>query len=170
MIAGFFLVLGAVLAFVFNGIQETRRVKLETNQRWDQDLREHVSAVITLSRRLRTAADDFRAVADTMALIAINEVHGGEPSMPPAGHNAAIAELTDTFNALARECNMLRLIAPLSVREAAEKVWECASEVVQKGGDPLNGFAVANNLVVAVDVLAESVRAHFAIPNAERRR
>jgi len=170
VIAGSFLVLGAVLAFMFSSIQEKRRVELQISQRWDQDLREHVSAVIALSRQLRTAAVDFRALADTMAIVAVDEMQRDESPMPPSEHIVVVAELTDTFNALVRECNMLRLVAPLGVRQAAETVWECASEVLQNGGDPLNGFAVENNLVVAVDELAESVREHFLIPGTERSR
>ncbi|MEX0158738.1 MULTISPECIES: hypothetical protein [unclassified Microbacterium] len=170
VIAGSFLVLGAVLAFMFSSIQEKRRVELQISQRWDQDLREHVSAVIALSRQLRTAAVDFRAMADTMAIVAVDEMQHDESPMPPSEQIVVVAELTDTFNALVRECNMLRLVAPLGVRQAAETVWECASEVLQNGGDPLNGFAVENSLVVAVDELAESVREHFLIPGTERSR
>lgn len=154
--------LGAWLNHVFNRRHEDRKAARETAQRWDSNLLDHTASVIALSKRLRSAAADYRTVEDAMTAVGLDQMNRGATITPPAGHMAAINELESAFDDLARECNLLELLAPPLVREATRQVWDCAAAVMRSDG---SGFEVSHALTEAVDALGEAVRAHLRIPN-----
>lgn len=159
--------LGSWLTHVFARRQEDRRAERERGQRWDQNLLSHTSSVIALSKRLRSAASDYRIVEETMVAVSLDQMHHGEEVTPPAGHMPAVTELERAFDDLARECNLLELVAPPAVRVATQHVWECAAAVLRGAGSDVPGqFMVSHDLIEAVDALGEAVRVHLHILSA----
>lgn len=162
VIAGGFLVLGTVLGYFFNRAQDLRAAKRERLQRWDENVLAHSSSVISLVKRLRSAAIDARTVEDTLTQISIDQMKRGEAVPPPSPYRPHLDELTGSFDALLRECDLLELVAPPLIREATRSLMDCAREVVSQDFEE-EGFSASIALRDSADGLASTVRQHFGI-------
>ena len=156
------VIIGAVLVFIFNRAQDERRATRERLQRWDQNVLNHTSSVIGLTKRLRSAAIDFRTVETTMASLAVDQMKRGEPIDLPPVHNPALDELMESFEALAQECDLLELVAPPTVREATKHV-QVAAQAVVRAKDAVDGREAGKEVRNASDVLGNTVREYFGI-------
>lgn len=147
VVAGAFLLLGAILGFLFNWFLEGRKQKRELRARWDANLLDHTSAVTTLTKTLALAARDYHV---------FEKREFDEATAPSA------AKMHNAYGDLQRECDLLSLVAPPVVRDAAKKVMERAWPIVRlKETDDL--IEVYESLQDAADDLAAEVRKHFGI-------
>ncbi len=168
LIAGIFLILGAVLAFVFNSIQDSRKARREKQQRWDQNVLAHASEVITLLKKFRSAASDARTSEAVFTQLAVDQMKRGEAIDPPPFDHPAMSALMSAYDDLTRECDLLRLVAPQRVRDAVEEVWVQAGGVLLDTAEEDLDRAVALNS--AESGLATSVRTYFGIERERRHR
>ncbi|MCC9053018.1 hypothetical protein LOK55_01605 [Microbacterium sp. F2E] len=168
VIAGGFLVLGAFLAFVFNLIQDNRRAAREKAQRWDQNVLNHTSAVITLTKRLLSASSDYQAAQRVEIDLMLDQQRRGEKIEFPTIARPALSILSDTFEAFNQACDELALVAPTPVRVAVDEHWEHASSLMQTVSSE-ESDASRVNLSLSSDSLSATVRDYFGIERLGRR-
>lgn len=168
VIAGGFLVLGAFLAFVFNLIQDNRRAAREKAQRWDQNVLDHTSTVITLTKRLLSASSDYQSAQQVEIDLMRDQQRRGENIDLPTIARPALRILSDTFEAFNQACDQLALVGPTSVRVAVDEHWEYASALMRADS---SGTASTPrvNLALSSDSLSATVRDYFGIESFGRR-
>lgn len=108
VIAGAFLVLGAFLAFVFNLIHDNRRATREKGQRWDKNVLDHTSTVITLTKCLISASSDYQSALRVRIDVSLEQQRRGEKIEYPTIARPALSILSDTFDAFSQACDSLR--------------------------------------------------------------
>lgn len=168
VIAGGFLVLGAFLAFVFNLIQDNRRAAREKAQRWDQNVLDHTSTVITLTKRLLSASSDYQSAQQVEIDVMLDQQRRGEKIDFPTIARPALSILSDTFAAFNQACDELALVAPTPVRVAVDEHWEYASALMQADSSEASA-APRVNLSLSSDSLSATVRDYFGIESFVRR-
>ncbi|MFK4761557.1 hypothetical protein ACI3KS_11530 [Microbacterium sp. ZW T5_45] len=160
--------LGAWLSYVFNRRHEDRKAAREDAQRWDQNVLNHTSAVITLTRQLRSAASDYFGAEQVQLDILLDQQLRGEAIDAPTIAQPALRIFSDTFDAFTQECDQLALVAPTSVREAVQSHWEFAAALM-RANPAEDTFTPAHDLASSADVLATSVRQYFGIESIDQR-
>lgn len=130
LIAGGFLVLGAVLAFVFNVVQDARRTRREDHQRWDARLLEHSPKIVELARKYVEAIRVVYTEANRQDRKVQRARQPGSfwrnspPSMIAAMTDGPVVQARilalDALHKLAAECAAMNPIAPDVVNSAAD--------------------------------------------------
>ncbi|PVW05432.1 hypothetical protein DEA06_06750 [Microbacterium sp. Gd 4-13] len=161
-IAGAFLILGAVLGFWFNRLQDERKATRERSYQWDQNLLSRSSTMITLVRQLNSAAYDHETWTRTYTELAVDQMQRGEPVDPLPVAKPTLSTLSDTFSAFNEEFTTIQLIAPLAVRNAATETYHYATFLMEAQGRQAVEKA-ARELARSSEELEKAVRAHFGI-------
>ncbi|TFC63718.1 hypothetical protein E3O62_02505 [Cryobacterium sp. TMT2-15-1] len=152
IIAGSFLVIGAVLGYVSNSLQDTKKAKREQLRRWDQNVLDHTSRVILLTIQfIQDSGDHRRAV----------EIKPGEPLSSPISETT-LSKLLATYESLSSELVSMRLVTTAEVRAQVNEVRDnsflllMATNVEQMHED-------STRLTKSLDALESTVRKHFGI-------
>ncbi|GAA1250152.1 hypothetical protein JOF42_002357 [Microbacterium phyllosphaerae] len=162
VIAGSFLVLGAVLAFVFNLTQENRRTKRANVERWDQKILDHTSMVMTTTRQLIQDSFDHETALSVFSELAVDQMHRGESNDPPPIRERSGTNFYETFDALMGESSSLQLIAPKGVRDAINDLQTAAGDLFFAENELVRSESV-DRLHRVSAALEKSVRKHFGI-------
>jgi len=100
-IAGGFLILGAILGFLFNSINERRKEKREDSKKWNDELRLEAAQLVTLAHQLVLDAPDLQSARTDMtdsedidlikAYLQLSEeaVTKDDRAVPPQHHDQA---------------------------------------------------------------------------------
>lgn len=122
VLAGGFLILGALLGFFFNRLHDDRRAKRERHERWDENLLNYASNVVTIVRQFIQDGMEYDMVVGTFAQASVRQMHTGEPVSPPSIEEASMAALDESFEALMRQIATLKLVAPRDVRDTCSRL------------------------------------------------
>ncbi|MGH8953694.1 MAG: hypothetical protein ACRDVF_01640 [Microbacterium sp.] len=162
VIAGVFLLLGAVVGYFFNRLQDDRRAKREKLERWDQNLLNYTSTVMTMTRQLIEDSADHESVLSTLSELAVHQMNVGEQVDPPPLSEASGQSFYESFDALMSETSSLQLIAPEAVREAVGSLQQAAAGLYF-ATNPLARPENINLLHTSSAALEKAVRQHFDI-------
>lgn len=162
VVAGCFLIVGAVLGFLFNRLQDKQRAEREKHQRWDQNVLDHTSRVVLLSERFITEAHDHDLSVNTMAAAGVAQMQAGQPIDPPPVPVPTLVRFMDTYDELTNELASLRLVATSSIRDVAQEVKDEVWQLMMaRGLEEIYGRE--KTVRVAVRGLESAVRDHFGI-------
>ncbi|KQP01917.1 hypothetical protein [Leifsonia sp. Leaf264] len=167
VLTGFFTLAGVTLGYLFNQRAEKRKAERERLERWDENLLNHTSNVITLTKQLRSAAADFHTAERAQTEVMLDQQKRGESIGYPTIAQPALNAFMDAFEALSHECDQLALVAPPSVRDTVERHWELAAAVVRASTSE-DTFTPQHDLAEHSDLLAKSVRIYFGIEEGRR--
>ncbi|WIB60219.1 hypothetical protein DEJ13_17540 [Curtobacterium sp. MCLR17_007] len=166
VVAGCFLIVGALLGFFFNRIQDDRHAKRERHARWDENLLSYTSNVVTMVRQFIQDGMEYDMVVGTLADAAVSQMQAGEPVSPPPIGDASIAALDDSFEALMRQIATLKLVAPADVRDVASRLESAAPKFLKTHTEVVTtqrGVSQLHQLHQMATELEEAVRKHFEI-------
>lgn len=157
VIAGGFLVLGAVLGYWFNRLQDERKFKRDSNHRWDEDVLQHTSEVIALS-------DAFKdeAVGCIIKLTLRRKEVGSDDPMRLTLPWEERKVLFPKYEPLTAECTALRLVAPEQVRVAVVTL-ATEARTLLSSFSTVGAWPDTDRLSDAVEELESAVRRHFDI-------
>lgn len=162
VIAGGFLILGAVLGFFFNQLQDKRRAERERIQQWDKNLLDHASSAISLARQFISDAYDHETWMKGMAELQAEELRQGRPISPPPVEKPTIEAMMLTHAALTKEFSALQMIGPEAVRNAAVETQHYSSFVLE-AMDEKEVSRAAKQLAASLEPLEAAVRRHFQV-------
>lgn len=162
VIAGAFLIIGAVLGYVFNRLQDKERARRDRSQQWDQNLLAHASSAISLARQFINDAYDHETWMKGLAEIQTEDMRQGKPISPPPLDKPTIRALMQTHAALTKEFSTLQMISPEPVRNTARETQQYASFILQALSEEEVQQA-AKKLAASLEPLEASVRNHFAV-------
>ncbi|MDN4647246.1 hypothetical protein [Curtobacterium sp. PsM8] len=161
VVAGCFLIVGAVLGFFFNRLQDKHRADREKLQRWDQNVLDHTSRVVLLAERFISEAHDHERSERTMAEAGIAQMHAGQ-SVDPPPVPATLARFMDTYEEILSELTSLRLVATTNIRDEAQEVKDEVWQLMMVS--TMEDIYAREKLVRgAVKSLEAAVRDHFEI-------
>jgi hypothetical protein len=144
VVAGGFLLLGGVLGFFFNRLQDNRKAKREDRQRWDE-------RIIDLSASVLDSADrQARSAQQIMRILT------RDSPQPTELHERQEEE---AMRELARHTSTLRLMVTTDM--AAEVAAINLRSLELHHADRVGRDAEVFALMKAGDALLEKVRAHF---------
>lgn len=167
VLTGLFTLAGVTLGYLFNQRAEKSKVEHERLERWDENLLNHTSNVITLTKQLRSAASDFHTAERAQTELLLDQQKRGDPVDYPTMAQPTLNAFMDAFDALSHECDQLALVAPPSVRDVVENHWELAASVARASSSQ-DTFRAQHDLAEHADVLARTVRTYFGIEEARR--
>lgn len=151
VIAGSFLLIGAVLGYFFNRAQDNRKAKREHAERWY----DHVRA---LSAR---AVSTTREYVD--ATYRIGDQEGRDPDAP---NDKEFAPAAEVFSRLQGIWGELALVAPKSLEQAMRRIIDAAHEVrVAYYRDELDQ-EVYSRVSAAGTAFMDDVRAYLKVDDA----
>lgn len=162
VVAGSFLIVGALLGFWFNRLQDERKAKRDRAYQWDQKLLERASGAITLLRRLNGAAHDHDAWMRTLSELAIDQMKRGDPVDPIPVEKPTLEALLDTFAAFNEEFTTIQLLAPETVRHASVETYHYATFLME-ARDTKEIQKAARDLSTSSAAFEKAVRLHFGI-------
>ncbi|MET1083012.1 MAG: hypothetical protein ABWY12_08200 [Burkholderiales bacterium] len=147
MIAGGFLLIGAVLGFFFNRLQDERKAKREHHQRWDE-------RIIDLSASVLDDAD-HQMLAARQIMSAMMD-HDSSHSLEPIELQEVAA-----MEALSKHLAALALIVPkrLSPAVAIMKLRSLELHQADKAQRDMEVFALSR----AASKLQDEIRQHFGL-------
>jgi hypothetical protein len=154
VIAGGFLVLGAVLGFVFNRINEDRKAKQTNFVRWDPELRKITRAVI------RTA----RAALDSP--LEIIQFQNGGYEISDSAYKEVEAKLDKHAAALKRHLNDFEIIAPEKAFDALGEIWGRTIILrgsIRAGRMPSSAKDASSDLNKSIWNFIDVMRDHFGV-------
>ncbi|MEV8215000.1 hypothetical protein [Leifsonia sp. NPDC077715] len=157
VIAGGFLLLGAVLGFVFNRLNEDRKAKQAAAIRWDSELREIGAEVLTtVNEMTRTGA-----VLEVRTLY----VRGGKPDR--ATLLQAERQTNEHVESLAGFLVECQLIAPPNVYAALNRIsrsaWDFQGTLYPNSSSAGRVDAAHKQLLRDVWEFVETLRAHLGV-------
>ncbi|WIB34418.1 hypothetical protein [Curtobacterium sp. MCSS17_005] len=162
VVAGAFLIVGAILGFFFNRLQDKHRADREKLQRWDQNVLGHTSRVVLLAERFITEAHEHELSTRTLAEAGIAQMQAGKPIDSPPVPVPSLARFMDTYEEITSELTSLRLVATSSIRDDAqhvkEEVWQL---MMTRGYEKI--YQREKTVRKAVSSLESAVRDHFGI-------
>jgi hypothetical protein len=162
VVAGCFLIVGAVLGFLFNRLQDKQRAEREKHQRWDQNVLDHTSRIVLLSERFITEAHEHDLTVNTMAAAGVAQMQAGQSVEPPPVSVPSLARFMDTYDELTNQLASLRLVATSSIRDVAQEVKDEVWQLMMtRGSEEIYGRE--KSVRVAVQGLETAVRDHFGI-------
>ncbi|WIE74487.1 hypothetical protein [Curtobacterium sp. MCSS17_007] len=162
VVAGCFLIVGAILGFLFNRLQDKHRAKREKLERWDQNVLDHTSRVVLLAERFIAEAHEHELSTRTMAEAGIAQMHAGQPVAPPPVPVPTLARFMDTYEEIASELTSLRLIATSSIRDVAQTVKDEVWQLMMTT-EMADIYARERTVRTSVGSLETAVRSHFGI-------
>ncbi|WP_439692677.1 hypothetical protein ACRQ4B_17570 [Curtobacterium sp. SP.BCo] len=162
VVAGFFLIVGAVLGFYFNRLRDKREADREKYQRWDQNVLNHTSRVILLSERFIIEAHEHELSVKTMGAVGVAQMQAGQPVSPPPVPVPTLARFMGTYEEITSELTSLRLVATSSIRQEAQDVNDEVWQLMMTRG---SGDIYKREMTVrgSVRSLEAAVRDHFGI-------
>ncbi|AKV87172.1 hypothetical protein AKG07_13700 [Microbacterium sp. CGR1] len=118
VIAGGFLILGAVLGFLLNRLQDNRRAKREHEQRWYDHIRDLSGRAVATTREY------------AHRVYSIDEAEGGQDD-DDDGDNLTLRFATayEVFDRLQNLAGELSIAAPKDVNDAMEKILSAAHDL-----------------------------------------
>ena len=141
VIAGGFLLLGAVLGYFLNRAHDNRKAERDRIQRWDDRLLELVSEVFQAFEKFCSVAIETGRQVDGRKQLRIDGLIP-ESESPELEDLHSTATVSSAFIELAKACTELELIAPSPIREAAE---------------PMRTFTIAKVHPAGYEAMAEQV-------------
>lgn len=160
VVAGGFLIIGAILGFYFNRLQDKHRADREKLQRWDQNVLDHTSRVVLLTERFITETHEHETAVQVMALAGVAQMQAGQDIDSPFPHVPTLEQLMDTYETLTSELTSLRLIATSSIRDVAQTVKDEVWQLLMMT-DRADIRAQEPKLRESVSSLETAVRKHF---------
>ncbi|MBT1682700.1 hypothetical protein [Curtobacterium flaccumfaciens] len=151
------------MGFFFNRLQDDRRAKRERHERWDENLLNYASNVVTMVRQFIQDGMEYDMVVGTLADAAVNQMGAGESVLPPPIGEASIVALDDSFEALMRQIATLKLVAPASVRDVASRLESEAPKLLKANTEHVMTQEGLHRLHQMALELEEAVRKHFGI-------
>lgn len=161
VVAGCFLIVGAVLGFFFNRLQDKHRADREKLQRWDQNVLGHTSRVVLLAERFITEAHEHQHSERAMVEAGIAQMYAGQPVDPPSAP-VTLARFMDTYEEMVSELTSLRLIATSNIRDKAQGVKDEVWQLMMTT-EMADLYACERTLRTSVASLEAAVRDHFGI-------
>lgn len=163
VVAGGFLLLGGVVGYFFNRLQDDRRVRREKAERWDQDLLNYASNAMSIARQFIQDCLEHDTVVGAQAGVAVKQMKAGERIDMPFIDEPSGRAMSNSFDALMLVATSLRLVAPLSVRTAVTNLQTAATHLLTANVHQRGIFDEVQRLQSTSTELEESVRKHFGI-------
>lgn len=162
VLTGLFTLAGVALGYFFNQRAEKRKAEREKLQRWDQNVLNHTSNVMSLAREFIHHSLTHESVVETLAEVAVQQMDAGEQIDPPPVNEASSLAVYESFDALMSESSTLQLVAPQSVRELVIRVQRSAGDLFF-AKDEDNISDEIEHLHDSLNELEAAVRSHFGI-------
>ncbi len=154
LIAGVFLVVGAVLGFLFNWLADRRKARREDIRKWDDRVLELSAKVIALAAQVESEiVTDPTKQDEAQPLIQWDETGEMTVTMPQAWI---------TFQMLTQDCAALGMVAPQNVKDAADTL-HSATKSLLFGSKKHLGFGRAQAVFDASDALRQAIRTSFGL-------
>lgn len=150
VVAGVFLLLGGVLGFVFNRINEDRKVKRERSERYHADV---LSTCTQLVVHVDTVADRGYVIA---ALLKRDPLVQARQSTQNAIEQK-LEEMLEAASQVASTHATLRLVAPSDIREAAVAVNLQASKLYRLALEKSSDLLTETDQMMKVSIVFQGV-------------
>ena len=165
LIAGAFLVIGALLGFWFNWLLDGRNARRDQIRKWDTDIRELGSRALGAAALLPTELD---LAADTAVLAMSNAIE----KVKSSGGRATLSYRNVSSPAhqeLIQHCSALELVAPSSIKNSSQQLRMVFNQLLRTAmaskGIPMPDLLprTVSDLEGSASALQDAIREHFGL-------
>lgn len=165
LVAGVFLVVGALLGFWFNWLLDGRKARRDQSRQWDADIREFGSKALGAAALLPTELD---LAVDAVVLAMANAVEKVKSSGGSATLNYRSAS-SPAHQELIQQCSALELVAPSSISSRSEQLRTVSNQLLRTAiaskGIPMPDLVprTVSDLEDSSQALQDAIRKHFGL-------